>query len=89
MASFRKTLNSIIIAAEKQAVKEYTKNLRSHAASYGWPAEVADNLMVSHDGKSHSISYPKKLEEAVLTLEYGNQNVPPAPALRTFVLGAR
>ena len=89
MASFKKTLNSIIIAAEKQVVKEYTKNLRSHASSYGWPEEIANNLMVSHDGKSHSISYPKNLEEAVLTLEYGTQDAPPAPALRTFVLGAK
>lgn len=88
MASFKKTLNSIIVAAEKQAVKEYTKNLRSHASSYGWPDEVANNLSVSHDGASHSISYPRNLEDTVLTLEYGTQHVPPAPALRTFMLGA-
>jgi hypothetical protein len=89
VASFKKTLNSIIIAAEKQVVKEYTKNLRSHASSYGWPEEVTSNLMVSHDGNSHSISYPKSIENAVLTLEYGTQHVPPSPALRTFMLGAR
>jgi hypothetical protein len=89
VASFKKTLNSIIIAAEKQVVKEYTKNLRSHASSYGWPEEVTSNLMVSHDGNSHSIPYPKSIENAVLTLEYGTQHVPPSPALRTFMLGAR
>lgn len=89
MASFRKTLNSIIIAAEKQAVKEYTDNLRSHASSYGWPEEVTKNLMVSHNGTSHSISYPRDVAEAVLTLEYGTQDIAPSPALRTFMLGAR
>ena len=89
MASFKKTLNSIITAAEKQVVKEYTKNLRSHASSYGWPSDVTDNLMISHDGSDHTISYPQNIEDAVLTLEYGTQHVPPAPALRTFMLGAR
>jgi hypothetical protein len=88
VASFKKTLTSIIVAAEKQAAKEYTKNLRSHASSYGWPDEVTNNLVVSHNGSNHAISYPQGIEEAVLTLEYGTQHVPPSPALRTFMLGA-
>ena len=89
MASVKKTLNALIIAAEKRAVEEYTSKLRSHATSYGWPEEITNNIKISHDGERNAISYPQQLEDAVLTLEYGTQKIPPSPALRTFVLGIK
>ena len=89
VASIKNTLNSLIVKAEQRAVAEYTAKLRSHATSYGWPSEITDNLKISHDGERHAISYPQGIEDAVLTLEYGTQKVPPSPALRTFVLGIK
>jgi len=87
VASIKKTFNSAIVKAEKQVVPHYTAKLRSHATSYGWPADITNHIKISHNGTGHSISYPQSIEESVLTLEYGTQHVPPAPALRTFVLG--
>ena len=88
MASLKKTLYSVLAAAEQQEVKKYTKKLRSHANSYGWPSEIVNSLNISHDGKNHSISHPENYKDIVHSLEYGTQDTQAAPALRTFMLGA-
>lgn len=86
MASFKKILYGIIYAGAEETLEARNERLRKHAASYGWPSEIVNKLTHSKDGVA---SYPKDIENAVLTLEYGTQDVPPAPALRTFMLGAK
>ena len=89
MANIGSVFHHAIKRAEKSATVGYTEKLRSHASSYGWPSEITDHIKISYNDSGHSISYPKGIEDAVLTLEYGNQTTPPAPALRTFVLGIK
>jgi len=88
VGNFKKTFDSLIIAAEKQAVKVRTKQLQNHASSYGWPSEVVNNLNITYDGKNHAISHPRNYKDIIHALEYGTQDTQPAPALRTFMLGA-
>jgi hypothetical protein len=85
--NFSKTFDQLIIAAGKYVAKGYTKNLQSHASSYGWPEEIANSLNISHDGKNHGISHPENYKDVIHKLEYGTQDTQAAPALRTFILG--
>lgn len=85
--SIGKFLNSLIVKAEEHITEAYSQRLKDHALDYNWPVELASNLNVSYNNGSHQISYPKHLEDKILTLEYGTQHVPPSPALRTFSLG--
>ena len=86
MSKFRETFYAIIDKGAEATLQARIEKLRKHAASYGWPSDITDQLKFSKGG---TISYPQDIEEAVLTLEYGTQDVPPAPAIRTFMLGAK
>lgn len=86
MSKFRSTFYAIIDKGAEATLQARIEKLRKHAASYGWPSDITDQLKFSKGG---TISYPEDIKEAVLTLEYGTQDVPPAPAIRTFMLGAK
>ena len=87
VASAKSVLNRIVRKAEEQATEAYTEKLRSHALTYGWPQNLVSQMRMDYANGYHSIKYPQTIEEQILTLEYGTQNVPPMPAMRTFMLG--
>jgi hypothetical protein len=87
MASLTSVFNHALKRAERAATAGYTTKLREHTKAYGWPDHLVSSLSMYHDGENHTITYPKHLEEQILTLEYGTQDVPPSPALRTFMIG--
>ena len=87
MASIASVLNSVIRNAEQAVTEQYAAKLRDHAQSYGWPDEISSQLSMSYDGSNHSITYPEDIADDILTLEYGTQDIPPSPALRTFMTG--
>ena len=87
MARISSVFNSAIRRAEKAATPAYTDKLRAHASSYGWPEHIVSKLSMGHDGENHQITYPEHLEDQVMTLEYGTQETPASPALRTFMIG--
>lgn len=86
MASVKKFLYSILEQAAKPHAKKYqTEDLRTHATSYGWPIEVVNSMTIDHTG-TVKFSHPK-YKEAAETLEYGTQDVPLSPAIRTYMMG--
>jgi hypothetical protein len=87
MASIGSVFHHAIRRAEKSATVGYTEKLRNHVGSYGWPNHLVSQISMTHDGKGHAISYPEHLQDEILTLEYGTPDVPPSPALRTFMIG--
>jgi len=87
MASISSVFNLAIKRAEKAATVGYTAKLREHAATYGWPEHIVSKLSMGHDGENHHITYPEHLEDQIMTLEYGTQETPASPALRTFMIG--
>ena len=85
MANVNDAFKHIILQAKKKAASEYTPKLRDYADSYGWPKNLTDNLKLIQSGNGHTVAYPESLREEVLTLEYGTQDVPPSPVMRTFM----
>lgn len=74
-------LNAAIRRGLKASATKHEEVLRKHAKAYGWPDHIAESLTFSAD---QSIFYPEHLADEIHKLEYGTQDVPPSPALRTF-----
>jgi len=87
MASISSVFNHAIRRAEQAATPGYTDKLRAHAANYGWPDHIVSKLSMGHNGSTHHIVYPEHLENEIMTLEYGTQEMAASPALRTFMVG--
>ena len=86
MVSIKKFLYSVIEDVAEPHTKKYeTADLRTHALSYGWPQEVVSSMTFHPDG-TVKFSHPKH-KEAAMTLNYGTQDVPPSPAITTYLLG--
>ena len=86
MASVKKFFYSVLEQAAKPHTKKYeTKDLRAHATSYGWPIEVVNSMSIDHTG-TVKFSHPQ-YKKAAETLEYGTQDTPLSPAIRTYMLG--
>ena len=86
MAKVKEFLYSIIDQVAEPHTKKYeTEDLRAHALSYGWPKEIVSSMSIDPTG-TVKFSHPK-YKEAAETLEYGTQDVPPSPAIRTYILG--
>lgn len=86
MVSIKKFLYSVIEDVAEPHTKKYeTADLRTHALSYGWPQEVVSSMSFHPDG-TVKFSHPKH-KEAAMTLNYGTQDVPPSPAITTYLLG--
>jgi hypothetical protein len=62
-----------------------TKALHDWCLSYGWPAEVVNNLSVINDGGTYTIYYPPYLTSKINDLEYGTQTSAPQYVLRGFL----
>lgn len=86
MASVKKFLYSVLEQVAEPYSKKYdTEDLRTHASSYGWPQEVVNGMTIDHTG-TVTFSHPKHKETAE-TLEYGTQDTPLSPAIRTYMMG--
>jgi hypothetical protein len=72
-------------AAKPQDKKYTTEDLRAHANSYGWPQEIVNSMSIDYTG-TVKFSNPK-YKKAAMDLDYGTQDVPLSPAIRTFLLG--
>lgn len=71
--------------AAEDSASELTMELRDFAKDLGWPAEVSSHLRVSIEDGEYVVQYPPMFKNSILTLEYGTQAIPPAPAIRTFL----
>lgn len=79
-----------VIKTLKQAIAvSETQKLRDNAQDAGWPADVANSLMVSPNNQGLGVEYPANVREKVLTLEYGTPDIPPSPVIRSTILGAQ
>jgi hypothetical protein len=86
VASVKKYFYSLIEQAKEPHTKKYeTKDLRTHALSYGWPQDLVSS-MTFHPNGAVKFSHPKH-KEAAMTLNYGTQDQPPSPAITTYILG--
>jgi hypothetical protein len=88
VAKFSSIFKDSIRRVEKSVTPAYTNKLRNHLSDYGWPSHIVSQISLKHDGKQHKITYPEHLEDQILTLEYGTQDTPPNPAMRTFMMGS-
>ena len=88
MASVKKFLYSLIEEyAETSGKKHITEDLRQHALSYGWPIEVVNSMTVSANGE---VKFSNPIyKDAAETLEYGTQDIPLSPAIRTYMQGVK
>jgi len=86
VASVKNFLYSILEQVAEPYSKKYdTEDLRTHASSYGWPTEIVNSMTVDHTG-TIKFSSPQ-YKEAAETLEYGTQDIPLSPAIRTYLQG--
>ena len=86
MASVKKFLSSIVEQVAEPHTKKYeTEDLRAHALSYGWPQEIVSSMTMDRTG-AVKFSHPKH-KKAAEDLEYGTQDVPLSPAIRTYMMG--
>jgi hypothetical protein len=88
VASVKKFLYSLIEEyAETSGKKHTTEDLRQHALSYGWPIEVVNSMTVSANGE---VKFSNPIyKDAAETLEYGTQDIPLSPAIRTYMQGVK
>jgi hypothetical protein len=71
--------------AKADTARFMTMQLRQHALSYGWDAEVANNLSVVHEnGNFHAKVHPDHTDRAFVH-EYGNEHTRPTAAIRKFM----
>jgi hypothetical protein len=86
VVSVKKFFDSLVKQAAEPHTKKYeTQDLRTHALSYGWPQEIVSSMTIDPTG-TVKFSHPK-YKEAAETLEYGTQDVPLSPAIRTYMMG--
>lgn len=77
-------VSELVSQAHDKAAQDATRSLRKHALDSGWPSHLARALSVTHDNGKVSIDYPERHADEILDLEYGTQDRPPSPVLRTF-----
>jgi len=82
--SIKSYLNAAVADTERKAEDIYTQTLRSHVSMYNWPENIVSQLSVTYGASGHQVTYPKSIEDQVLTLEYGTQTSQPSPAIRNF-----
>ena len=88
MASIQKFLYSVLDQVAKPHAKKYdTEDLRTHAASYGWPQELINSMSIDYTG-TVKFSHPK-YKKAAMDLDYGTQDTPLSPAIRTYMQGIK
>ena len=80
-----KTLKQRIYSRIHAAAATHTATIRRHAIEAGWPEHLANSITVgvTHDG-AYRMRYPDHLEDDILRLEYGTQDVPPSPIMRNY-----
>jgi hypothetical protein len=82
--SFKAMAMHAIRRAEKQLTPAYQNVLRQHAAqSYGWDNDAVESLNMRYKNNGHVVTYNN---DTVLDLENGTPDVPPAPAIRSFMI---
>jgi phosphoribosylformylglycinamidine (FGAM) synthase PurS component len=79
-------LTEITKTAAAVAASNLTAKLRAQALSQGWPSEAAKGVRVVFSGKSFEIKISSSAEDLVQTLEYGTEDTPPNPVIRSFSL---
>lgn len=68
------------------AASKLTSQIRRHAFQMGWPTSISRHLVVDVDSSGkYVVRYPKQLSKAVNHIEYGDQNTPFNPAIRSFL----
>jgi hypothetical protein len=80
-----KTLKQIIHSHIGADADRHTATIRRHALEAGWPKHLANSISVAvtHKG-TYRMDYPPHLEDDILRLEYGTQDVPPSPIMRNY-----
>jgi hypothetical protein len=81
------SLDKVIKVLKEAIAVSETQKLRDNAQAAGWPTDVANTLMVSPNNQGLGVEYPANVRDKVLTLEYGTQDVPPSPVIRSTILG--
>lgn len=59
--------------------------LRSSAASAGWPANIAQFMTVEMKNNSIEITYPDEFRDVIHELEYGTETRRPTAVIRRFM----
>lgn len=81
-----KSLTEITQAAGITTASKLTSELRGKAISQGWPAEAARGVSVVFSGGAFDIKIASSVDDLVQTLEYGTEDTPPNPVIRSFSL---
>lgn len=79
-----RTLGAAISRAGVIAAQRAVSSLRAHAREMGWPEQAVGNLWVEFVDGSFVPQYPQHAREVIENLEYGTNDTPPVPALRTW-----
>jgi hypothetical protein len=86
MFNIYSSLVSKINQLGEEVAKSSTVALQTHATdTYNWPPEVASNLSVLYKNGTFPAHHADESDHEVKTLELGTQDLPPAPAIRTFM----
>jgi hypothetical protein len=76
-----------IEAALDGAVFDHQSRVRNQALKDGWPPEVAESLTLRRDGTKIGVTWPKNMDDAVMSQEYGDQNRAPTGTIAKAMRG--
>lgn len=64
---------------------QLSAELQQYARAAGWPADVCDQLSIRQEDGEYIASFPTIIGGRVNDLEYGTQDTPPNPVIRSFL----
>ena len=70
-----------------EAARHLTSDFRQYALSHGWPLGFLLRTRVVYNANidEFDVEYPDDIKQRVEDMEFGTQNSPPNPIIRTFM----
>ena len=78
-----------IEAALDRAVFNHQDRVRNQALADGWDPEVAQSLTLRREGTQIGVTWPKNMDEKVMSQEYGDQDRAPTGTIAKAMRGIK
>ena len=82
------TENNFLSDAISKIIPDLQDLFQKTAEETGWSSDVSSSISLKNSPNGVQMQYPSSMEETLLDLEFGNKNIPPKAAVRTFVYKA-
>jgi hypothetical protein len=78
-----------IEAALDRAVFDHQDRVRNQALADGWDPEIARSLTLRREGTQIGVTWPREMDDAVMAMEYGDQNRAPTGTVAKSMRGIK